>query len=29
MYYDLSAFNLIKIFNNRLSIRRVSEVMHT
>jgi len=28
MYCDLSAFSLIKIFNNELSIREVSEVMH-
>ena len=28
MYCDLSAFSLIKMFNNRLSIRKVSEVMY-
>ncbi len=29
MYCDLSAFSLIKMFNNESSIRRVSEVMYT
>jgi len=29
MCYDLSVFNLIKMFNNEFSIREVSEVMHT
>ena len=29
MYCNLSAFSLIKTFNNELSIRKVSEVMHT
>ncbi len=28
IYYDLSTFSLIKIFNNELFIRRVSEVMY-
>ena len=28
MYCDLSAFSLIKIFNNELSIKEVSEVTH-
>jgi len=29
MCCDLSAFNLIKTFNNKLSIRKVSEVIYT
>jgi len=29
MCYDLSAFSLIKMFNNESSIRKVSEVMYT
>ncbi len=29
MCCDLSAFSLIKMFNNEFSIRKVSEVMYT